>query len=214
MRETGAPVVAVVPVKRLAAAKSRLRLPADQRTSLALAFALDTLDALAASPVVAATLVVSSDPEVTSHLRRMDVAVVPDDTTGLHNAVEVGIAAAARQWPDLGIAVVPADLPSLRPDDVDEVAHLAQATDGAFVPDHEGTGTTIVVHPSGRSAATRYGPSSATRHRELGLAPLDQAPPRARLDVDTLEDLDVALTLGVGRRTAAAVAALTEARPA
>ena len=67
--------------RRLAAAKSRLRLPADQRTSLALAFALDTLDALAASPAIAATIVVSSDPEVTSHLRRMDVAVVPDDTT-------------------------------------------------------------------------------------------------------------------------------------
>ena len=128
--------------------------------------------------------------------------------------MEVGIAAAARQWPDLGIAVVPADLPSLRPDDVEEVVHLAQETDGAFVPDHEGTGTTIVVYPSGRSAATRYGPSSATRHRELGLTALDHAPPRARLDVDTLEDLDVALTLGLGPRTASAVAALTEARPA
>ncbi|MGA8046314.1 MAG: 2-phospho-L-lactate guanylyltransferase, partial [Dermatophilaceae bacterium] len=204
---TDARVVAVVPVKRLAAAKSRVRLPADQRETLAFAFALDTLDALTASPVVAATLVVTSDLDVVSELRRMDVEVVPDDTAGLHNAVEVGIAAATRRWPDLGIAVVPADLPTLRPVDVEEVVGLAEATGGAFVPDHEGTGTTIVVHPSGRSTATRYGPSSAIRHRQLGLTALDHAPPRARLDVDTLEDLDVALTLGVGSRTAAAVAA-------
>ena len=207
-------VAAVVPVKRLAAAKSRLRLPADQRAALALAFALDTVAALCASPVVAGVLVVTSDPEVASHLHRMGVAVVPDDTTGLHDAVGVGIAAAAVRWPGLGVVVVPADLPSLRPEDVERVVRLGQETDGAFVPDHGGTGTTIVVHAAGRSAATRYGPASAARHRELGLTPLEEAPPRARHDVDTLEDLDVALTLGVGPRAAAAVAALTEARPA
>lgn len=209
-----APVSAVVPVKRLPEAKSRLRLPADQRAALALAFALDTVDALRASPVVAGTLVVSSDPEVTSHLHRMGVDVVPDDTSGLHDAVGVGVEAAEKRWPDLGIAVVPADLPSLRPEDVEEVVRLAKATDGAFVPDHAGTGTTIVVHRPGRSAATRYGPSSASRHREIGLTPLEHAPQRARLDVDTLQDLDIALTLGVGPRTAAAVAALAEPRPA
>lgn len=207
-------VTAVVPVKRLARAKSRLRLPADQREALAFAFALDTLDALTASPVVAATLVVTSDPVVASELRRMGIAVVPDDTAGLHGAVQAGIEAATRRWPGSGVSVVPADLPSLRPADVAAVVHLAADTAGAFVPDHEGTGTTIVVHPRGRPAATRYGSGSAARHSALGLVALADAPVRARHDVDTLEDLDVALTLGVGPRTAAAVATLTEARPA
>lgn len=51
------PVTAVVPVKRLAAAKSRLDLPVARRRALALAFAVDTVAALAASPLVRDRLV-------------------------------------------------------------------------------------------------------------------------------------------------------------
>ena len=48
-------VTAVVPVKPLAMAKSRLALPVEQRRALALAFALDTVAALDL-PVTAAAL--------------------------------------------------------------------------------------------------------------------------------------------------------------
>ena len=47
-------VTAVVPVKRLDAAKSRLALPPAQRRDLALAVALDTVEALVGCEAVAA----------------------------------------------------------------------------------------------------------------------------------------------------------------
>ena len=71
------PVTAVVPVKRLAAAKPRLALPPAHRRARALAFAGDTVTALAASPLVAGVVVVTSDPLVTWHLRRLPVRLVP-----------------------------------------------------------------------------------------------------------------------------------------
>lgn len=45
-------VVAVVPAKRLAFAKSRIALPPDQQRELALAFAVDTISSLSGSPLI------------------------------------------------------------------------------------------------------------------------------------------------------------------
>lgn len=200
-------VTAVVPVKPLVRAKSRLARPTDERRALALAFALDTISALSRSPLVAGVLVVTSDPDVISALRNHRVRLAPDAGTGLDPAVRNGIRAATAWRPSTGVVVVPADLPCLRPDDVTQVLAGAPAADGAFVPDRATTGTTLVVYPPGRAAIAQYGPGSAARHRALGLHPLDDAPVRVRHDVDTLDDLHVAMTLGLGTRSAAVVAA-------
>lgn len=201
------PVTAVVPVKPLVRAKSRLALPADERRALALAFALDTIAALSGSPLVAGVLVVTSDPDVMSSLRNHPVRLAPDAGTGLDPAVRSGIRAATAWRTGTGVVVVPADLPCLRADDVTQVLAGAPSTEGAFVPDRATTGTTLVVYPPGRAAVAQYGPGSAARHRALGLRPLDDAPVRVRHDVDTLDDLHVAMTLGLGTRSAAVVAA-------
>jgi 2-phospho-L-lactate guanylyltransferase len=199
-------VTAIVPVKPLGLAKSRLTLPTGPRRDLALAFALDTISALKSSPVVAAVLVVTSDPVVAEHVRRLRVRLVRDDAGGLDHAVREGARVARSRRPDAGVAVVPADLPCLRATDVTDVLGQAASDHGAFVPDRAGTGTTLVVHPPGSQAVTRYGPGSAARHAALGLEQLRGAPVRARHDVDTVEDLEVAATLGLGPRTAGVVA--------
>jgi 2-phospho-L-lactate guanylyltransferase len=195
-------VTAVVPVKPLALAKSRLALPADQRRALALAFAVDTISALVGSPLVGDVLVVTSDPEVAARLRPLGVRLAPDDGTGLREAVRAGIGLATSWRPAAGVAVVPADLPCLRAEDVAQVLTAATSEQGSFVPDRSGTGTTFVVLPAGRTTATRYGPGSARRHRSLGLQALSDAPARARHDVDTLDDLRAADALGPGAETA------------
>ena len=84
----------------------------------------------------------------------------------------------------------------------------AQTTDAAFVPDRLTTGTTLLLSAPGRTVAAQYGPASAARHRALGLRSLDDAPVGARHDVDTLEDLWLAATLGPGPETAAQLAAM------
>ena len=200
------PVTAVVPVKALAQAKSRLALPAEHRQALALAFALDTVAALMRTSYVAAVLVVTSDRTVADRVGRMGARVTDDRGTGLGRAVREGIRAAATWQPDRGVAVVPGDLPCLTPADVTEVlAGLGTDAEGrgAFVPDRAGTGTTLIVQACGLAALTRYGPDSAARHRAVGMRRLDGAPPGARHDVDTLADLRAAMALGVGARTRA-----------
>lgn len=195
-------VTAVVPVKPLALAKSRLALPPARRRQLALAFAVDTISSLSASPLVSGVVVVTSDPAVARRVRRLGAWPVPEEGTGLGSAVRCGIEVATRWRPATGVAVVPADLPCLRAEDVTAVLSGARAAEGAFVPDRRGTGTTLLVHPAGRTVETSYGPGSAARHALLGLHRLDDAPPRVRHDVDTLDDLRLAGRLGPGLETA------------
>lgn len=208
------PVTAVVPVKRLAAAKSRLALPPDQRRALAFAFAVDTVTALSASPLVAGVVVVTSDPLVTWHLRRPPVRLVPDGGGDLDAVVRDGIHVASSWRPGSGTAVFPADLPCLRAVDVTDVLARAAVEPGVFVPDRSGTGTTVVVHRAGSAAVTGYGPGSARRHLALGLRAMEDAPARVRHDVDTLDDLQAARSLGVGPRTAAVLATTDPEREA
>jgi 2-phospho-L-lactate guanylyltransferase len=201
-------VVAIVPVKSLRWGKSRLALPDEQRKTLALAFALDTIAALLATPVVAGVLVVSADADVVRRLRHTPVRLVPDDGSGLPAAIRAGSRAAASWMPERGVAVVPADLPCVCPEDVTQVLLSEQSADGAFVPDRTATGTTMLMSPPGRPAAAAYGRESAARHLALGLRRLDEAPVAARHDVDTLEDLRLAAVLGVGAQTVAALAGM------
>ncbi len=198
-------VTAVVPVKPLSLAKTRLTLPDDEREALALAFAVDTVTAVAGSPRVAGVLVVTSDPLVARRLARLPVRLAGDAGDGLGPAVRAGIRVATAWKPGTGVVVVPADLPCLRPDDVTLVVTRAAAIGGAFVPDRASSGTTLLVSPPGRTAVTHYGPDSAARHRSAGVQALEDAPLRARHDVDTLDDLTAAVALGLGPETAAAM---------
>lgn len=198
-------VVAVVAVKALAQAKSRLALPPAVRRALVVAFADDTLAALSSSPLVEAVVVVTPDPVVAAHARRHGAVVAPDGGGGLDAAVRAGARVAAALGPDAGTLVVPGDLPCLRPLDVAEVLHRARGDSAAVVVDRSGTGTTLVLHRPGRTVVSSYGQGSAARHAALGLRVLEDAPVRTRQDVDTVEDLLRAADLGLGASTAALV---------
>jgi 2-phospho-L-lactate guanylyltransferase len=83
---------------------------------------------------------------------------------------------------------------------------LAEATehDRAFVPDAEGTGTTLIVARPGVPHAARFGAASAARHRAEGYIELEL--PRLsglRRDIDTREQLAAAESLVLGARTRA-----------
>lgn len=195
---------AVVPVKRLALAKTRLALPAAAREALALAFALDVVTALRGSPLVTGVLVVTADPRAARRLRARGARVVDEEGDGLAEAVRAGVRAAAAWRPASGVAVVPADLPCLRAGDVTRLLGEPAPPGGAFVPDRSGTGTTVLLHPPGGRIVAHYGPGSAARHRSAGLRPRPDAPVRARHDVDTVEDLRSALAMGAGPETTAA----------
>ncbi|MBM0229025.1 2-phospho-L-lactate guanylyltransferase, partial [Micromonospora sp. ATA51] len=74
----------VVPVKRLPAAKSRLRgaLPGVPHEELALALAADTVRAVLACPAVAEVLVVTDDASAAAELAAAGARIVPDAPDG------------------------------------------------------------------------------------------------------------------------------------
>jgi 2-phospho-L-lactate guanylyltransferase len=206
----------VVPVKPLTKAKSRLRGAADggigaprAHARLAMALLRDTIDAVRATPSVRRLLVVSSDPVVAAELGVFGIDVAPDGpVTGLNPAYERGAALLRATDPAAPVGALQADLPALRPAELDEAltAALEQFASGArraFVADAEGTGTTLLVAAAGAALDPRFGAGSAQRHEESGAHPLTGAWPGLRRDVDTADDLRAATGLGLGGHTAA-----------
>ncbi|MEV4478834.1 2-phospho-L-lactate guanylyltransferase [Micromonospora coxensis] len=198
----------VVPVKRLDAAKSRLRgaLPAVPHEELALALAADTVRAVMACPVVAEVLVVTDDPAVAATAGAAGARAVPDrPDAGLNAAFRHGAEVAGPGW----VAGLTADLPALRPAEL-AAALLAAATDTPgvrrFVADAPGSGTVLLAAPPGVALEPRFGVGSAAAHAAGGALPLHGDWPTLRRDVDTAADLAAAARLGLGPRSAALLA--------
>lgn len=194
---------AIVPIRSWTTGKSRLGLDDGERALLARAFALDVLDVLKESSDIVHVLVVTSDEDVRAAMDGVDV--VPDRGRSLDDAVSQGCTrAVAGGWTE--VVVVPSDLPCLTADALSEVVRLSEGHEHAYCPDAEGDGTSVVVSRDPVGLVTSYGPGSAAAHRAAGLTPLVAAPAVARRDVDTMAHLRDAESLGVGRRTEAAVA--------
>jgi 2-phospho-L-lactate/phosphoenolpyruvate guanylyltransferase len=198
--------VAVLPVKRLTMAKTRLRgaVPGIPHDRLVLAMAADTLAAVLASPLVRRALAVTDDPDVTSTLAGLGAERVPDDGgTGLNAALARGAALAAGS----PVVALTADLPALRPAELTAALTALAGDTRGFVPDAAGTGTVLLAAPAGAGLDPHFGPGSASAHAASGAVRLTGDWPSLRRDVDTAADLAAATALGLGRHTAELVGA-------
>ncbi|WP_223281129.1 2-phospho-L-lactate guanylyltransferase [Streptomyces antnestii] len=202
----------VIPLKPLVRAKSRLAPTAGDgvRPGLALAFAQDTVAAASASAGVRDVVVVTDDVLAGRELAALGALIVPDaPAAGLNAALAHGAAAARARRPGAAVAALNADLPALRPVELSRVLAEATLFPRAFLPDAAGIGTTLLASAPGTELRPAFGTASRIRHAasgavELPLTGVDSV----RQDVDTGEDLRVALALGVGPRTAGAAAGL------
>lgn len=202
----------VVPLKPLSRAKSRLADTAgdDLRPGLALAFAGDTVAAALACESVRDVVVVTDDPLAEAELTALGARTVPDiPAAGLNAALAHGARAVRAVRPAAWVAALNADLPALRPEELERVLTAASSWSRAFVADAAGVGTTFLSAAPGGELAPAFGGRSRARHRlsgavEIAVTDIDSV----RRDVDTGEDLRAALALGVGARTAAAAARL------
>lgn len=189
----------LIPAKSLPAAKSRLApRSADPAAHARLVEAIraDTVAATLAAPGVARVVLVVDDiGVVVPH----GALVVVQHRPGLNAALADAAADAAQRWPGDGVAVLLGDLPALRP--VELAAALAEAAGAtsAYVPDTDGTGTTMLTAAPGVALAPRFGAGSAARHARD--ADAIDAGPGLRRDVDTAEDLHAAVALGLGAET-------------
>jgi 2-phospho-L-lactate guanylyltransferase len=199
----------VLPVKGGPLAKSRL----GARPEVAAAFALDCVEAVLASDAVARVLVVTSDPTMRAAARTLGAHVVPEARpgAGLVPAIAAGVRVAALACAG-PTAVLLADVPALLPADLDQALAAAgaqlfgeEAPRMVVVPDAEGSGTVLLAGRTPAELDPAFGPDSLTEHVRRGAVRLDLDLPRLRRDVDTPADLDQALALGVGPRTATAL---------
>ena len=206
----------VVPVKRLAVAKSRLSAYGDVvRAELALAFAADVVTACLDCEVVGRVLVVTDDPLATRTLRRLGADVATDHPdAGLNPALSHGaeLVRAALVRDGLrtvtatpGVVTVSSDLPSLRPADLAAALRAVPTGARAFVTDADARGTTLLAASAGTILAPQYGPGSRLLHLASGAVEL-AGTAALRRDVDTPDDLAEALRLGVGGHTTAVLA--------
>src|SRR5437764_4062636 len=118
----------IVPIKRLAIAKTRLAEERDVRADLALAMALDTVAAARAATAVERVVVVTDEPSAAEAMRRMGAEVVADaPDAGLNPALTHGALSAAAGRGPVAVAALSSDLPALRASDLDGV--LAAAAD-------------------------------------------------------------------------------------
>jgi 2-phospho-L-lactate guanylyltransferase len=198
----------VVPAKRLAVAKTRLRpLTADlvdaeaAHRELVLALLADTVAAAVACPAVGTVVVVTDDPAAAAVVRELGARTVADEPDrGLNPALEHG----ARTAPGTAVAALSSDLPALRPEELTAALGAAAGWLRAFVADAQGTGTTLLTAVD-TELLPRFGPDSAEAHLASGAAALSGTWPGLLRDVDTEADLRAAVALGAGPRTSALV---------
>jgi 2-phospho-L-lactate guanylyltransferase len=210
----------LVPVNALDRAKSRLReaLPesrSEAHQRLTLALARDTVRAARAAESVRRIVVTSPDPRVLAAFATDGVRLLPDrPDLGLNAAVLRGVGRRLRGDPGIPAAVLHADLPALRPAELDAALGAAVERFGpehgycAFCPDAAGTGTTLLVCTGDAALRPRFGPDSAAEHARTGAFRLDGDWPGLRRDVDTAQDLREAAELGLGPLSAEAAQAL------
>jgi 2-phospho-L-lactate guanylyltransferase len=195
----------VVPVKRLANAKTRLDLDVTTRAALAVAMAVDTVTAAISCDLVGAVVVVTDDSRARQELEPLGVSIIPDaPDAGLNAALRHG----AASTPAGPVCALSSDLPALRSHDLGVVLEAAAAHRQAVVADLPGTGTTAYFAASLDVFAPRFGIGSRDLHVAAGAVDVTAASPESvRRDVDTIDALAAAVALGVGPATQAVLAA-------
>ncbi|MGW6701396.1 2-phospho-L-lactate guanylyltransferase [Nocardia sp. NPDC055049] len=199
-------VHAVMAVKHIGRAKSRLAnvLSTEQRAQLVLAMFTDTAVAATAVPELLSLTVVTPDPLVAARARELGAHVLDEPPAGadpLNTALAAGAAHVRDRHGPTALLALQADLPALRPSELADVLTVAVSARSVVI-DHTGTGTAaLLIRDTTAPLSPRFGADSARAHRDDGAVPLLGHWPGLRCDVDTPEDLDLVRTLGVGEFT-------------
>jgi 2-phospho-L-lactate guanylyltransferase len=174
----------VIPLKRFDLAKYRLRRDDDlDVTSIARELARGVIQASAPRPAI----VVSEDPTVAAFATSLGAEVWHSDVTGLNQAVQGAYRGLEGRFERLIVAHGDLRLP-------DGLGLVEVATGLTLYADHHGTGTNVLVIPTGLDFRFAYGARSLARHIEeaerlaLTYRVITDSP--WRFDVDERSDLE------------------------
>jgi 2-phospho-L-lactate guanylyltransferase len=194
-------IAAIVPVRSLTGAKSRLGEPLDpeERAELVLALLRKTVAAATGASRLRRVAVVSRDAELLDVARDLGAAPVLQRGEGLNEGLEEAAVA-----PEMGevtaLLVLPADLPNVDAgaidrfvDEAEEAARAApERSLVALVPDRRESGTNALLLSPPDVIEFHFGEGSRVAHREAagraGAIYFEGTGPLA-FDLDTPEDL-------------------------
>ncbi len=201
-------IAAVVPVKSLAASKSRLipELGRGAAERLAIAMLGDVVEALSAARGIDRVAVVTPDADVARAAAAAGAQVLLRVDPGLNAAVEAAGAELA-PGPSDGLLVVLGDVAGARPEEIEALLGALDGPGVALAPSRDGGSSALLRIPRDAIPAG-FGPESAKVHRELaaraGVSFRELALPSLAIDVDAAEDLEALRRTGLaGPRTRA-----------
>lgn len=194
-------VAAVVPVKSLVQAKSRLAgaLTPQERVTLMLGMLWHVLDAIAQSDGVESMGVISPDADLPALPH--GALRIEQPEPGLNKGLERGREWAVAQGADT-LLVLFADLPLLSHEEIAEMISLCRE-EGTVVlaPDRHGTGTNAMLARPPSIARLAFGRDSfaahISLHEEVGVLIKTYSSPGTSIDVDTPEDMAYLESLGI-----------------
>ncbi|QEN86033.1 2-phospho-L-lactate guanylyltransferase [Labrys sp. KNU-23] len=206
-KATPTQICALVPVKRLEQAKSRLapRLTAHQRAGLAEAMLRDVLEVLSSVSQLAGLAVITSDAAVAAIAKDYGAIVIGDlDNAGINNAVRCGQKKLAEAG-YTGVLVVPADIPFLNAQEIETALSALAKCDVLITPANRDGGTNLLGLSPPTAMEPSFGLHSFRRHRamaqatglEVAVLPLEGA----GHDVDLPADLWLVPSRGPAART-------------
>lgn len=213
---------AIVPVKQLAAGKSRLARALGRAGAerLALAMLEDVVAALRATRGLDSVAVVTPDGVVAAAAERAGARALLGDDPGLNESIDRAARALGDPARDATLVVL-GDVAGARAADLaallDALA-AGPAPRAALAPASDGGTAALARRPHG-AFPSRFGAASAAAHRDAaraaGVPLLELALPSLALDLDDADDLLAFLAApGGGARTRAALRALGVGAPA
>jgi 2-phospho-L-lactate/phosphoenolpyruvate guanylyltransferase len=206
---------ALVPVKALAAGKSRLAgaLPRGALERLALAMLGDVVGALQGSGVLARVMIVTPDPRVADEAAALGAEPLLREDPGLNPALDAGARVLAADGADR-LLVVLGDVPAARSAELAELFTALDALGGrgaVLAPSRDG-GTSALLRAPWDAIPNRFGKDSAAAHREAaraGAVPYRElALASLAIDLDRLEDAHALRASSDAPRTRALLAEL------
>jgi 2-phospho-L-lactate guanylyltransferase len=189
----------IVPVKPLRRGKSRLSgiLSEDERTQLNYSMLANTLHILSAVPEIDQVLVVSRDPAVLSLTRDFNFRTLQEDDDGADLNLALKRASIVAQFYGANsILVLPADLPLLKPWDIQDILKSKNRVPVMVIaPDRRGDGTNALFTAPVGVVEFHYGPGSFKKHVEQAEKhniPVEILETESlQLDLDIPEDLEL-----------------------
>lgn len=194
----------IIPVKHLNEAKTSLgnSLSASQRRELVLRMLEDVLRAVKMVESAKA-VVVSPDSDVLDFARSKDTHPISEPDIGLNMALERAIEQAKKAGiPE--VLIIPADLPLLRPYDVEAILEKASGDrDVVITPSKDGGTNALLVRPPD-IINPQFGGKSFSKHveqaRHRKITPHIHRSKNVELDIDNPRDLVKLETRGLGTK--------------